>query len=56
MHGPPLEFALKPNCSPVAIFTPAVVPLHYEEKVKRDLDRDVEMGVLEKVDVNEPVT
>ena len=56
MHGPPLEFALKPNSSPVAIFTPAVVPLHYEEKVKRDLDRDVEMGVLEKVDVNEPVT
>ena len=56
MHGPPLEFALKPDSVPHAVFTPAVVPLHWEEKVRRDLDRDVDMGVLERVDVNEPVT
>ena len=56
MHGPPLEFALKPGAVPHAVYTPAVVPLHWEEKVRRDLDRDVAMGVLERVDVNEPVT
>ena len=56
MHGPPLEFALKPNAVPKAVYTPSVVPRHWEEKIKRDLDRDIEMGVLEKVDVNDPVT
>ena len=56
MHGPPLEFALKPDAVPRAVYTPAVVPCHWEEKIRRDLDRDVEMGVLEKVGVNDPVT
>ena len=56
MHGAPLELALKPDAVPRAIYTPSVVPLHWEEQVQRDLGRDVDMGVLEKVDVNEPVT
>ena len=56
MHGPPLEFALKANVVPKAVYTPSVVPRHWEEKIRRDLDRDIAMGVLEKVDVNEPVT
>ena len=55
MHGPPLEFALKRDAVPKAIYTPSVVPRHWEDKIRRDLDRDVAMGVLEKVDVNEPV-
>ncbi len=56
MHGPPLELALKPDVQPTAVYTPAVVPLHWRERIKADLDRDVDMGVLEKVDVNEPVS
>ena len=56
MHGPPLEFALKPDVVPKAVYTPSVVPRHWEDKIRRDLDQDVAMGVLEKVDVNEPVT
>ena len=56
MHGPPLELAIKPGASPHAVYTPSTVPIHWEDKIKRDLDRDIDMGVLEKVDVNEPVT
>ena len=56
MHGPPLELAIKPGASLHAVYTPSTVPLHWEDKIKRDLDRDIDMGVLEKVDVNEPVT
>ena len=56
MHGPPLEFALRPNVVPKAVYTPSVVPRHREDKIRRNLDRDIAMGVLEKVDVNGPVT
>ena len=51
-----IEFALEANVVPKAVYTPSVVLRHWEEKIRRDLDRDVAMGVLEKVDVNEPVT
>ena len=42
MHGPPME----------AVYTPAPVPVHWKEKVKSDLDRDVALGVLEEVGPN----
>ena len=52
MHGDPLVIALKP---PSAIHVPAPVPIHYQAEVKKGLDRDVSLGVLEKVPVNTPV-
>lgn len=55
MHGDPLIIALKPGTSPSAIHVPAPVPIHYQEEVKKGLDRDVSLGVLEKVPVNTPV-
>ena len=54
VEGPPLKFILKENAIPKAVFTPATVPVHWQEAVKAQLDRDVEMGVLERVPPNEP--
>ncbi|KAK3786076.1 hypothetical protein RRG08_004431 [Elysia crispata] len=34
-----------PSCSP----KPALVPIHWQENVLKDLERDVKIGVLEKV-------
>ena len=56
MHGPPLEFKLKEGVKPFAIYTPARVPAHWEEKVKADIDRDVALGVLEPVPTNVEMT
>ena len=49
MEGPPLQVHLRPDAKPVAVRTPAPVALHWQEKVKSDIMRDVAMGVLERV-------
>ena len=54
--APPLRIFIDEDATPVAIHTPSKVPLHWQDAVKRGLDRDVNLGVLEKVGVNEPVT
>ena len=36
--------------------TPVPIPLHWEDKVYRDIQRDVALGVIEPVPVNTPVT
>ena len=54
--SPPLRIFVAENATPVAVHTPAQVPLHWQEDVKRGLDRDCQLGVLEKVPVNDPVT
>ena len=52
--GQPLSIKLKDWASPVAVHTPATVPVHWHAKVKEQLDRDVRMGILEPVGPNEP--
>ena len=52
MHGDPLVIVTKPGTTPSAIHVPAPVPIHYQTEVKKGLDRDVALGVLEKVPVN----
>lgn len=54
MDGPDLEIHVNADAKFVNFTTPATVPLHWQEKVKNDLDRDVTMGVLEKVPYGEP--
>ena len=39
----------------VAIHKAAIILIHLKAKVKADLDRDVRLGILEKVNVNSPV-
>ena len=56
MTGPPLKLMIDESAKPVAHHTPIPVPLHFQEQVKADLDRDVALGVLEPVPVGDPVT
>ena len=56
MKCEPLKLHLNENAKPVAVHKPAVVPIHWREKVFADLERDVALGVIEKVGPNTPVT
>ena len=56
MKGDPLPIIMKAGAKPVAVHNPVPVPLHWEDKVKRDLDRDEALNVIEKVPLNTPVT
>ena len=38
-----------PDVKATAVHTPVPVPLHGAEKVKRDLERDVALGIIEPV-------
>ena len=49
MTGPPLEIHLDPDAASRYVSTPNTVPLHWQEKGKADIDRDVRMGVIEPV-------
>ena len=52
--GPELQFHVSPSASFNVAHTPAMVPLHDMEEVKRQLDQDVALGVLERVPYGEP--
>ena len=56
MQGDPLPIHIKVGAKPYAAHTPIQVPVHWEKQVKRDLDRDVALGVIEKVPLNCPTT
>ena len=56
MKCEPLKLHINSDAKPVAVHKPAVVPIHWREKVFADLERDVALGVLEKVGPNTPVT
>ena len=56
MGGEPLPIATRSDVKPVAVHTPVAIPLHWEEKVYKDLMRNVALGVIEPVPINTPVT
>ena len=56
MSGPPLRLNIDPTAKPVTAHKAAAVPVHWEEKVKAHLDRDVRLGVLDKVPIGTPDT
>ena len=56
MSGPPLKLRIDSDAEPVAHHSPIPVPVHWQDKVKADLDRDVRLGVIEPVPVGEPIT
>merc|ERR1712239_16836 len=41
---------------PVAVHRPATIPAHWQDKVQEDIERDIRLGVLERVPLNTPVT
>ena len=55
MRGSPLRLFVDKSVKPVAIHKAAIIPIHLKARVKSDLDRDVRLGILEKVDINSPV-
>ena len=56
MSGPPIRIHMDPNAAPTVVHTPASIPIHWREKVKEQLDADVALGVIEKVEPNVPTT
>ena len=52
--APALRLHIDPNAKPVACHNPRPVPIQWQEKVRSGLDRDVRIGVLEKVPVGTP--
>ncbi len=56
MDSPPMRLMIDPHATPTAHHSPIPVPLHWQDKVKAGLDRDVRLGVLEPVPIGEPVT
>ena len=52
--GPAIKLHVDENAKPYAVHTPAPVPLHWQEAVKKQLDDDVKLGVIEKVPMGEP--
>ena len=54
MEGPPIQIHISPKAQPIALRTPAPVPLHWQEQVEHELQRDVALGVLERVPHGEP--
>ena len=54
MKGPPIQFHIDPDATPITMRKPAPVPLHWQEQVEEELNRDVALGVLERVPHGEP--
>ena len=55
MQGPPMKLHIDPDAKLVNFRTPAPVPIHWQDKVKQDLDRDVDLGVIEPVPYGEAI-
>ena len=56
MAGPPVEIHLKEGATPKAVHTPALIPVHWQERVHQDFLRDEALGVIERVPHGEAVT
>jgi len=56
MSGPPVKLMIDEDAEPTAFHSPIPVPIHWQDQVKADLDRDVRLGVIEPVPIGEPVT
>ena len=52
----PMRIHMREDAVPVAIHRPATIPAHWQEKVRQDIERDIKLGVLERVPHNTPVT
>ena len=56
MSGKPMRIVFKKNTFPSAVHTPIRVPVHWKDKVKEDIDRDVRLGIIEEVPQGTPTT
>ena len=51
-----MPISMDKDAKPVAFHTPIKVPLHWCDQVKKDLDKDVSLGIIEPVPINTPTT
>ena len=51
-----MRLLLKEDATPVAIHKPATIPAHWQEQVRAEIERDIKLGVLERVPHITPVT
>ena len=49
MTGVPMTVKKKPGTDPPKAYTPIPVPFHYKWRVKKDLDRDCRLGIIEPI-------
>ena len=56
MKCEPVRIFVTENARPYAVHVPALIPVHFREEVKKQLDSDVRLGVIEKVPPNTPTT
>ena len=54
MHGAPVHIHLQEDAVPVASHSPIPIPLHWHAAVKKQLDRDEAIGVIERVPSGSP--
>ena len=54
MSGKPQSFHITENAIPYSANSPIPIPHHWKEKVKQQLDKDVELGILHKAPLGEP--
>ena len=54
ISGEPMTIQFKEGMEPKAAFTPAKVPLHYRDEVKKGLDDDEALGIIERVPEGTP--
>ena len=54
MQGPTLQIHIREGAEPNAVYTVLPIPVHWEEKVKADIFRDVELAVFERVPETTP--
>ena len=54
MTGTPMDIVFKEDTLPYAIHTPIPIPHHWKDKVKKDIDRDVRLGIIEPVPQGTP--
>ena len=51
MNTPPAHIYLKPDAVPFTRHSPIPVPDHWKDTIKESLDRDVQQGIIKKVDI-----
>ena len=54
MIGNPIKIHINTQAEPIAIHKPILIPHHWQEEVKKQLDKDEELGIIEKVPVRVP--
>lgn len=54
MSGEPLRITFYDDHTPTAVHKPIPIPHHWKEEVKRQLDSDVALGIIEPVPAGTP--